>query len=529
VTKPCLSIRQLSVERPDGQRLLSEVDLELHAGEVLVLLGGSGAGKSTLGRALFEPQRLRAAGFAVSSEALRLEGQLGLVPQRGALLDHLDVAGNIRLALRYAEPAVEQTREAVEDWLRRVDLDAGLAAPGTPVASLSGGQAQRVAVARTLASGRRILFLDEPSAGLDPARVRLLARQIRRQAEEQNAACVVVTHDVALTTGVADRILLLDSDTGRLVPLLEEDWPGPFDAASPPADDDRATWQARLEQVLVQRLGGATPQASTGKTRRRRGPDRFSRRLLAPFEVAASGLIDGAAQLLARPGDYLAILGRALAQALVRPAPFYAVVSVLLGYTILYVISAVAPMGVPATRAVAFLGSSHIVALVPPVGAFLFVAASGGAVNGWLGGMSLTQQILALEALGIDQRRYLCAPTWLGVGLASLCVSLLFGLGMCVGGYLFCLHQDIADGWGIVTGGFTDPRPERIPYLVRAACLVFVYAWGIAADVVAAGSADKYESDHVTRSMTGSVVRCTLWVVALELVSIAALFALVRG
>jgi ABC-type transporter Mla maintaining outer membrane lipid asymmetry permease subunit MlaE len=243
--------------------------------------------------------------------------------------------------------------------------------------------------------------------------------------------------------------------------------------------------------------------------------------------VAASGLIDGAAQLTSRPGDYLAILGRVLHQALLRPALFYGVVSVLLGYTILYVISAVAPMGVPATRAVAFLGSSHVVALVPPVGAFLFVAASGGAVNGWLGGMSLTQQILALEALGISRRRYLWAPTWLGVGLASLVVSLLFGLGMCLGGHLFCVNQGIADGWSIVTTDFVDPRPERIPYLVRACCLVFVYAWGIAADVTAAGSAHKAASDHVTRAMTGSVVRCTLWVVSLELISIAVLFAVV--
>ena len=201
----------------------------------------------------------------------------------------------------------------------------------------------------------------------------------------------------------------------------------------------------------------------------------------------------------------------------------------LLGYTILYVIAAVAPMGVPASRAVAFLGSSHVVALVPPVAAFLFVAASGGAVNGWLGGMSLTQQILALEALGIGRRRYLWAPTWLGLGVAALAVSLLFGLGLCVGGYLYCLHQGIPDGWRLVTGDLVDPRPERIPYLVRAGCLVFVYSWGVASDVVAAGSADKVESDQVTRAMTGSVVRCTLWVVALELVSIAVLFAVVRG
>src|SRR5205814_7723723 len=127
------------------------IDLSIGEGEVIVLLGGSGAGKSTFARVLFERDELANAGFDVVAAQLDLDrGQLGLVPQRGALFDHLDVRGNLDLALRHAN-----SDETPEVWLERVGLERSLAEPGTPVTKLSGGQAQRVAVARVLASKRK--------------------------------------------------------------------------------------------------------------------------------------------------------------------------------------------------------------------------------------------------------------------------------------------------------------------------------------------------------------------------------------
>src|SRR5687767_6383940 len=162
-----LAVRGLRVALPDGRILIDGVDLSIGAGEVVVLLGGSGAGKSTFARVLFERDELDLAGFDVAAAQLALDrAQLGLVPQRGALFDHLDVRGNLELALRHAEAAAPDPaggpREPDEAaaWLARVGLDPKLAEPGTPVTRLSGGQAQRVAVARVLASRRRLLFLD---------------------------------------------------------------------------------------------------------------------------------------------------------------------------------------------------------------------------------------------------------------------------------------------------------------------------------------------------------------------------------
>ncbi|MCW5808215.1 MAG: ATP-binding cassette domain-containing protein, partial [Deltaproteobacteria bacterium] len=106
VAASTLSVRNLRVALPDGRVLIDGVDLDIGAGEVVVLLGGSGAGKSTFARVLFERDELDAAGFDVVAATLDLDrGALGLVPQRGALFDHLDVRGNLDIALRHAAPS----------------------------------------------------------------------------------------------------------------------------------------------------------------------------------------------------------------------------------------------------------------------------------------------------------------------------------------------------------------------------------------------------------------------------------------
>jgi ABC-type polar amino acid transport system ATPase subunit len=84
---------------------------------------------------------------------------------------------------------------------------------------VSGGEAQRLAVARTLAGGRKILLLDEPSVGLDPHRVAMLAATLRRQIAEGGAAALVVTHDLGFAAALADRFLYMDPQLRRPVEL----------------------------------------------------------------------------------------------------------------------------------------------------------------------------------------------------------------------------------------------------------------------------------------------------------------------
>ena len=520
-----LVVRGLSVALPDGRVLIDGIDLEIAAGEVVVLLGGSGAGKSTFARVLFERDELEAAGYQVAEQELRFErGQLGLVPQRGALFDHLDVRGNLELA---QQRSGGRTGDA-EAWLLRVGLDPKLAAPGTAVGRLSGGQAQRVAVARVLASQRKLLFLDEPSVGLDPQRVRMLARLIREQVKELGLSAIVVTHDVALAGGVADRLFLLSLADRKLEQLFAERWPGPLEALAgrggEGAEQERGRWVIELEAALVAHLDQhgdkPPPQGPRPARSSLRAVARTFEPLIAPFRVAGQALRQLPEQLVKHPRDVAVIAARTLRQTLLRPLVFYAIVSTLIGYTVLLVVSKVGGAGVRPDALLRQIGGSYVVALAPALSALLFVAASGSATNAWLGSMNLTKQTLAMDALGVDHRGYLLAPAWLFVALAYLVVAALFALGMLVGGLLVCRSFGVEHAWQLLTGDLLDPRPERAVYAWRAGFLVWIYAWGIASDVVAKGGAPKPEADAVTRAMTASVVACTLWVVGWELATV---------
>lgn len=535
MTRSLLSIEDLTLVLPDGRRLFDGLDLELVAGEVIAVLGGSGSGKSTLARALFERAALRELGFSVSVGREEYASELGLVPQRGALFDHLDVAGNIRVAMRQraadgrsqrraadaaGEPA-PRSPATIEQWLAAVDLPAEWARRGTAVSRLSGGQAQRLAVARTLASGRRILFLDEPSVGLDPLRVARLARLLRRQVEQQGVAMLVVTHDVGFACRVADRLTFLDSAAGRLVEVVER-WPGPL---RDPFDDRDRQRRLEVDRRVTELLQAAQPPARRAVSRRLSSSSRrIARALLGAVGVPGSVLVELPAAISRQGGDAARVFGRALASGMLRPLPFYAVVSAILGYTVLYVISRAMPPGLKAARAVELVGGSYIVALTPPIGALLFVATSGSAISAWLGSMGLTRQIAALEALGISRRRYLWVPVWLALSLSFVVVAATIAGGLAAGGAWQSYQSGVVNPWPILLGDLIDPVPGRERLRARAAWLVGIYAVGIASDVVYRGTGRKERADDVTRGMTGSIVSCTLWVVLLELVTAMLVF-----
>jgi osmoprotectant transport system ATP-binding protein len=203
-----------------GQRLVVDnVSLTVEPGELLVLIGPSGAGKSsllsTLNR-LIEP----------ASGELRLDGQpikdapphelrrgIGYCFQGLGLFPHLNVAENIGITPRLLDWERPRIDARVRELMQTVSLDENLRLRLPH--QLSGGQAQRVAVARALAAHPRLLLLDEPFGALDPATRARLQEELRALQSALGTTTLFVSHDLAETLLLADRIAVLDA--GKLV------------------------------------------------------------------------------------------------------------------------------------------------------------------------------------------------------------------------------------------------------------------------------------------------------------------------
>ncbi len=196
--------------------MLAGVDLDVCAGETVVLLGRSGTGKSVLLKHVIGLLRADAGTLEVMGQDVthadaetwnRVRRDVAMVFQGGALFDSMTVGENIALGLAHqrrftpAEIAAE-----VEHSLAVVGL-AGTAE--LPPSSLSGGMRKRVGIARAIALKPRLLLYDEPTSGLDPVTSDVINRLIRRLQRELGASSIVVTHDMASARFVGDRIAML--------------------------------------------------------------------------------------------------------------------------------------------------------------------------------------------------------------------------------------------------------------------------------------------------------------------------------
>lgn len=205
-----LRIRGLSVAYPDGTVPVRGVDLELAPGEIVALVGASGSGKSTVLRGVAGLEDVVAGSVEIGGEDVARTPThrrgVGMVFQDGQLFPHRTVARNVAYGLEAAGWGRARRRERVAELLTLVDL-AELA--DRPVQSLSGGQAQRVALARSLAPNPRVLLLDEPLSALDADLRGRLAVQIRDVLRAAGVTAVVVTHDLAEADVMADRVVRL--------------------------------------------------------------------------------------------------------------------------------------------------------------------------------------------------------------------------------------------------------------------------------------------------------------------------------
>lgn len=177
--------------------VLKGISLSLKRGEILSIMGESGSGKSTLLRCI---AGLESAKF----DEFKCAGEVGLLFQNYALFPHLNVAQNIEFALHHLDKKAR--KEQVDELLKRFEIE-GLASK--KIDAISGGQAQRVAFARAVAKGARLLLLDEPFSNLDQNLKESLRSELKILLKSSQITAIMVTHDINDAYFLSDKIALL--------------------------------------------------------------------------------------------------------------------------------------------------------------------------------------------------------------------------------------------------------------------------------------------------------------------------------
>ncbi|MBC6807616.1 glutamate ABC transporter ATP-binding protein [Corynebacterium sp. LK30] len=193
---------------------LRDINLEIPAGQVVVVLGPSGSGKSTLCRTINRLETIDSGEIRINGKLLpeegkeltRLRAEVGMVFQQFNLFSHMTIRDNVTLApLKVRKISKAEARERADKLLARV----GIAEQADKYpAQLSGGQQQRVAIARALAMDPKVMLFDEPTSALDPEMINEVL-DVMTDLAKGGMTMVCVTHEMSFARRVADRILFM--------------------------------------------------------------------------------------------------------------------------------------------------------------------------------------------------------------------------------------------------------------------------------------------------------------------------------
>jgi phospholipid/cholesterol/gamma-HCH transport system ATP-binding protein len=257
--EPVIKVRGL--ENRFGEQVVHQgLDLDVMPGEILGVVGGSGSGKSVLMRSIIGLQTPSAGQIEVlgrpieanvATEDRELTRRWGILFQGGALFSGLTVAENIQVPLKeYFSLSTKLMDEIAAYKVAMVGLPPD-AAPKYP-AQLSGGMTKRAALARALALDPRLVFLDEPTAGLDPIAAQGFDTLIRTLAETMGLTVFLITHDLDTLHAICDRVAVIADKKiiacGTIAELVQVDHPWIREYFAGPRGRAAAATAARAEQ-----------------------------------------------------------------------------------------------------------------------------------------------------------------------------------------------------------------------------------------------------------------------------------------
>jgi D-xylose transport system ATP-binding protein len=246
---------------------LTEIDLDVEAGEVVALVGDNGAGKSTLVKVLAGVHEADAGSISFSGKEVHIQDpsaaiHLGIatVFQDLALCENLNVVENLFLGRELGPWRLNEVTMEVRSWELLQQLSAKIPTVRVPIASLSGGQRQTVAIARSLLGDPRVIILDEPTAALGVAQTAEVLDMIERL-RERGLGVIMVSHNMEDVRAVADRIVVLRLGRNN----------GEFDARTVSSAELVAAITGATDNVVTRRTGrlqqaagGGTPPRGDG-------------------------------------------------------------------------------------------------------------------------------------------------------------------------------------------------------------------------------------------------------------------------
>jgi len=283
-----ISVRDL-VKKFGSQTVLTGVTLDIAAGETIVIMGGSGCGKTTLLRLLIGSHQPTSGTISLLGQDIAsldgdgfdaLKKQFGILFQSGALFQSMSVGDNVALPLQENTDLAPETIEMIVKM--KLEL-VGLRQHANKLPSqISGGMMKRAGLARAMAMDPKILFYDEPSAGLDPVTSAEIDQLILELTRNFGVTSVVVTHEMDSAFTIADRMVMLDGGRVLMVDKREE-----FDRIRK-LPESEAKNLSEDQQIVYQFLRGA----ADGPITRRRSADDYREDLLG-IDAQGNDIVSG--------------------------------------------------------------------------------------------------------------------------------------------------------------------------------------------------------------------------------------------